>query len=63
MNTYFIGTNLDSSFADRDVFRTFYHKALARRLLTHRSASDQSEKQVLKILKESEWMVLSPGAT
>ncbi|KLO17574.1 Cullin-domain-containing protein [Schizopora paradoxa] len=38
---------------DKDVFRTFYHKALARRLLTQRSASDQSEKQVLKILKEN----------
>ncbi|KAL5534761.1 hypothetical protein ACEPAG_1225 [Sanghuangporus baumii] len=37
---------------DKDVFRTFYHKALAKRLLLQRSASDDFEKSVLKILKE-----------
>lgn len=37
---------------DKDVFRTFYHKALAKRLLLQRSASDDFEKSVLKTLKE-----------
>lgn len=37
---------------DKDVFRTFYHRALARRLLLERSASDDFEKAVLKKLKE-----------
>ena len=42
----------DCIFVDKDVFRTFYHRALARRLLLQRSASDDFEKSVLKILKE-----------
>ncbi|KAI6152900.1 Cullin family-domain-containing protein, partial [Pisolithus thermaeus] len=37
---------------DKDVFRTFYHRALARRLLLERSASDDFEKAMLKKLKE-----------
>jgi cullin-4 len=40
---------------DKDVFRTFYHRALSRRLLLGRSASDDFEKAVLKKLKEREW--------
>ena len=39
---------------DKDVFRTFYHRALAKRLLLERSASDDFEKAMLKRLKESE---------
>ena len=39
---------------DKDVFRTFYHRALAKRLLLDRSASDDFEKAVLKKLKERE---------
>ena len=39
---------------DKDVFRTFYHRALAKRLLLGRSASDDDEKALLKALKESE---------
>ncbi|KAH9947362.1 Cullin-domain-containing protein [Amylocystis lapponica] len=37
---------------DKDVFRTFYHRALAKRLLLERSASDDFEKAMLKRLKE-----------
>lgn len=37
---------------DKDVFRTFYHRALAKRLLLERSASDDFEKTILKRLKE-----------
>ncbi|KAF8845530.1 Cullin-domain-containing protein [Paxillus ammoniavirescens] len=37
---------------DKDVFRTFYTRALARRLLLEKSASDDFEKGVLRILKE-----------
>ncbi|OCH94183.1 Cullin-domain-containing protein [Obba rivulosa] len=37
---------------DKDVFRTFYHRALAKRLLLERSASDDFEKAMLKKLKE-----------
>jgi cullin-4 len=37
---------------DKDVFRTFYHRALAKRLLLGRSASDDDEKIMLKKLKE-----------
>lgn len=40
---------------DKDVFRTFYHRALAKRLLMERSASDDFEKAMLKKLKESTW--------
>ena len=39
---------------DKDVFRTFYTRALAKRLLLDKSASDDFEKGVLRILKESE---------
>ena len=39
---------------DKDVFRTFYTRALAKRLLLEKSASDDFEKGVLRILKESE---------
>ncbi|KAI6146691.1 Cullin-4B [Pisolithus tinctorius] len=38
---------------DKDVFRTFYHRALSRRLLLERSASDDFEKAMLKKLKEN----------
>ncbi|KAI9566965.1 Cullin family-domain-containing protein [Boletus coccyginus] len=37
---------------DKDVFRTFYMRALAKRLLLEKSASDDFEKGVLRILKE-----------
>lgn len=37
---------------DKDVFRTFYHRALAKRLLLERSASDDFERAMLKKLKE-----------
>jgi cullin-4 len=40
---------------DKDVFRTFYHRSLARRLLLERSASDDFEKAMLKKLKEGGW--------
>jgi cullin-4 len=39
---------------DKDVFRTFYHRALAKRLLLQRSASDDFEKAMLKKLKEGQ---------
>jgi cullin-4 len=41
--------------ADKDVFRAFYHRALAKRLLLGRSASDDAEKVMLKKLKEGAW--------
>ncbi|KAG6823521.1 hypothetical protein H0H93_003479, partial [Arthromyces matolae] len=37
---------------DKDVFRTFYHRALAKRLLLQKSASDDFEAAMLKKLKE-----------
>lgn len=37
---------------DKDVFRTFYYKALAKRLLLGRSASDFHEKKVIELLSE-----------
>ncbi|KAI0719069.1 Cullin-4B [Cerioporus squamosus] len=37
---------------DMDVFRTFYQRALAKRLLLGRSASDDFEKAILKKLQE-----------
>jgi cullin 4 len=43
---------------DKDVFRTYYHRALAKRLLTSRSASDAFETSILKRLKESECLHL-----
>jgi cullin-4 len=42
--------------ADKDVFRAFYHRALARRLLLGRSASDDAEKAMLKKLKEGAYL-------
>ena len=38
---------------DKDVFRTFYHRLLAKRLLVGKSASDDVEGEMLKKLKES----------
>ncbi|KAF9555850.1 Cullin-4B [Agrocybe pediades] len=38
---------------DKDVFRTFYHRSLAKRLLLAKSASDDFEKAMLKKLKEN----------
>jgi cullin-4 len=37
---------------DKDVFRTFYHRLLAKRLLLERSASDDFEKSVIKKLND-----------
>ena len=37
---------------DKDVFRTFYHRSLAKRLLLEKSASDDFERAILKKLKE-----------
>lgn len=37
---------------DKDVFRTFYTRALAKRMLLGRSASDDFEKEVIKTLSE-----------
>jgi len=45
---------------DKDVLRTFYHRALAKRLLLERSASDDFEKAMLKKLKESTWCDRAP---
>ena len=48
---------LDSALAlyrftdDKDVFRTFYHRALAKRLLLDKTASDDFEVAMLKKLK------------
>ena len=44
---------------DKDVFRTFYHRSLAKRLLLERSASDDFEKSILKKLKERKCFVAS----
>jgi len=37
---------------DKDVFRAFYHRSLAKRLLLEKTASDDFEKAMLKKLKE-----------
>ncbi|KAJ8515287.1 hypothetical protein ONZ45_g7267 [Pleurotus djamor] len=37
---------------DKDVFRRFYHRSLAKRLLLDKSASDDFEKEMLKKLRE-----------
>ncbi|KAF5393302.1 hypothetical protein D9757_000665 [Collybiopsis confluens] len=37
---------------DKDVFRTFYHRQLAKRLLLGRSASSDAEAGILRLLKE-----------
>lgn len=39
---------------DRDVFRTFYQRLLAKRLLLERSASNDDELEMLRKLKEGE---------
>lgn len=39
---------------DKDVFRTFYHRALSKRLLLERSASDDEEKRMIKFLVKGE---------
>lgn len=39
------------------VFRAFYHRALAKRLLLEKSASDDFEKSILKKLKEGMWSI------
>jgi len=58
---------LDSALAlyrfteDKDVFRTFYFRALAKRLLLEKSASDDFEAAMLKKLKERTFpLLLSP---
>lgn len=38
---------------DKDVFRTFYHRSLAKRLLLQKSASDDFEAAMLKKLKDN----------
>ena len=43
---------------DRDVFRTFYTRGLAKRLLLGRSASDEFEERVIKALTEGTPMCL-----
>lgn len=43
---------------DKDVFRVFYQRALAKRLLLERSASDDFEKGMLKKFKEREFVML-----
>ena len=53
---------------DKDVFRAFYQRALAKRLLLERSASDDFEKGMLKKFKERthsslacvSWWLISP---
>jgi cullin 4 len=45
--------------ADKDVFRAFYHRALAKRLLLGRSASDDAEKAMLKKLKEGAYLSIA----
>lgn len=44
---------------DKDVFRTFYHRSLAKRLLLSKSASDDFEASMLKNLKESTCFVMN----
>jgi len=47
---------------DKDVFRTFYHRSLAKRLLLEKSASDDFEKEMLKKLKEGAlFLCLNPA--
>jgi cullin-4 len=48
---------------DKDVFRTFYHRLLAKRLLLAKSASDDFEKAMLKKLQSSmciSWLPVHP---
>ena len=40
---------------DKDVFRTFYHRMLAKRPLLGKTASDDFEKEMLKKLKEGDF--------
>lgn len=44
---------------DKDVFRTFYHRSLAKRLLLGKSASNDFEISMLKKMKESELLICS----
>jgi cullin 4 len=44
---------------DKDVFRTFYHHALAKRLLLGSSVSEDAEKAMLKKLKEGAYLSTS----
>jgi cullin-4 len=44
---------------DKDVFRTFYYRALAKRLLLGRSASDFHEKKVIELLSEGKSLSLN----
>ena len=44
---------------DKDVFRVFYQRALAKRLLLERSASDDFEKGMLKKFKERKYLFYS----
>jgi len=44
---------------DKDVFRTFYHRSLAKRLLTDKTASVDFEQTALKVLKEGNPLPLS----
>jgi cullin-4 len=41
---------------DKDVFRTFYHRSLAKRLLLDKSASDDFERAILKKMKERKYL-------
>ena len=42
---------------DKDVFRTFYHRSLAKRLLLGKSASNDFEISMLKKMKESGFLI------
>jgi len=42
---------------DKDVFRTFYHRSLAKRLLLGKSASNDFEIGMLKKMKESGFLI------
>jgi len=42
---------------DKDVFRTFYHRSLAKRLLLGKSASNDFEISMLKKMKESGFFI------
>lgn len=48
-----------TSLVDRDVFRTFYWRALAKRLLLQKSASDDFEKAVIKKLRDGTFFVFA----
>lgn len=46
---------------DKDVFRTFYHRSLAKRLLLEKSASDDFEAAMLKKLKQRRFNLCRGG--